>query len=345
MQIASLKRLLQDHFTDGLVIIVGSGLSCAEGIPGMSALGDYLSSEMPKLISSSDQSLWKDIDKAIHTQGLEAALLAHQASTDIEEKIVCCTVDLIKNAEKRTITDVFSGNRTLRLTKLLKSILTPNNGLPIITTNYDRLVEIAAEEAGIGADTLFFGSFAGKLDSKLSAMSFCRGADINARKVIQWEFHRRALVYKPHGSLNWYERYGKPVAHEGDLNLQRLVITPGVNKFRSGYESPFDAHREAANRAIDKAKRFLIVGYGFNDDHLETHLHPRIQGGVPTVLLTHSLSENAKKLVKSNEHVLALSSGAHPNKKSTILNTQNTQTEYANMEIWDLGNFAEQVLN
>ncbi|WP_269078408.1 hypothetical protein [Mannheimia haemolytica] len=33
-----LKKWLQTIFTDNLVIIVGSGLSCAEGLPGMGAI-------------------------------------------------------------------------------------------------------------------------------------------------------------------------------------------------------------------------------------------------------------------------------------------------------------------
>jgi hypothetical protein len=38
MNINDLKKHLQNHFRDGLVTIVGSGLSVAEGIPGMPAL-------------------------------------------------------------------------------------------------------------------------------------------------------------------------------------------------------------------------------------------------------------------------------------------------------------------
>lgn len=51
---------------------------------------------------------------------------------------------------------------------------------------------------------------------------------------------------------------------------------------RQGYESPFDHHRSRANQEIDRAGRFLVLGYGFNDDHLETHLSPSIKGGKPT---------------------------------------------------------------
>ena len=41
-ELDDLKRWLQKIFTDKLVIIVGSGLSCAEGLPSMWDLGKKL---------------------------------------------------------------------------------------------------------------------------------------------------------------------------------------------------------------------------------------------------------------------------------------------------------------
>ena len=42
LDLDKLKQYLQRHLTDGLVTVVGSGLSCAEGLPSMGALGDHL---------------------------------------------------------------------------------------------------------------------------------------------------------------------------------------------------------------------------------------------------------------------------------------------------------------
>ena len=42
MELDALKKRLQEHLTDGLVTIVGSGLSIAEGIPGMGELASHL---------------------------------------------------------------------------------------------------------------------------------------------------------------------------------------------------------------------------------------------------------------------------------------------------------------
>ena len=43
MDYDALVTFAQEHFTDGLALVIGSGLSAAEGIPGMSALATHLS--------------------------------------------------------------------------------------------------------------------------------------------------------------------------------------------------------------------------------------------------------------------------------------------------------------
>jgi len=343
VEIHELQLLLQRHFTDGLVIIVGSGLSCAEGIPGMGALADHLNATIDDGLSHSDKILWDEIWPIIMHKGLEAALLSKPPSATLESAIVSKTAELIMARENDIITEVFKRTRILRFTKLLKQLLKPPTGIPVITTNYDRLIEVATEEAGLGVDTLFIGQFAGHLNEKESRLSFCRDVRLKGRNV-QYDYRQRVNVYKPHGSLDWYYRDGKPVRYAGNLPLPRLIITPGLNKFRNGYESPFDRHRERANSAIDKARRFLVLGYGFNDDHLETHLTPRIKGGVPTLLLTHSLSETAKKLAFNFGNVTAIQHGTAGGSDGSAVIVNKTAHFVPDVSLWDLDDFISKVL-
>ena len=57
MELGALKKLLQEHLGDGLVLIIGSGLSCAEGVPGMGALGHHLVTHIPPLLSEEDDGV------------------------------------------------------------------------------------------------------------------------------------------------------------------------------------------------------------------------------------------------------------------------------------------------
>ena len=332
-------RQLQGHLTDGLVIVVGSGLSCAEGLPGMRELGDHLHDNLNGQISPEDQALWNTIRPEMVSKGLEAALLATQPSPTLEEGILKHTIELILEKERQVIQRVFSGARKLPFSRLLERIRIPNTGLPIITTNYDRLIEIAAEEINLGVDTMFVGNFAGSLDRNKSRMSFCEGITKSSRQA-NLTYRNKINVFKPHGSLDWYERAGKPVRFSGDLDLSRLVITPGLNKFRSGYDSPFDVNRERANVAINAAARFLLIGYGFNDDHLETHLRPKIQSGTPSLILTYALSENAKTIIANNPSVIAVE--CHADGSSVYISGHVIQIP--GQDIWSVEGFVEGVL-
>jgi hypothetical protein len=257
--------------------------------------------------------------------------------------IVARTAELVASRESEIISEVFARKRTLSFTRLLSHLLKPHTGLPIVTTNYDRLIEIAAEEAGLGADTMFVGDFAGVLDEKESRLSFCREVTLRGRHP-QYLYRLRAKVFKPHGSLDWYYRDGNPVRYSGDLASPRLIITPGLNKFRNGYESPFDKHRERANSAIDRATRFLIIGYGFNDDHLETHLKPRIRNGIPTLLLTRSLSDNAMRLARECVNVIAIQRAVVGGKEGSSLFMNKAEVQLADISWWELNTFISEVL-
>jgi hypothetical protein len=343
VELSAVKRQLQEHLGDGLVVIVGSGLSCAEGVPGMGALGQHLVTHIPSSLSPDDTAQWEKIRPLIETDGLEAALLKHAPTSSLEAAIVQSTGEFIATAEATIISEVFNNSKTLRLTKLIPHLLKPRAGIPFVTTNYDRLVELACEEAGLGVDTMFCGHFAAKLAPQESHWSFCRSVALAGRNV-RYKFAERANVFKPHGSLDWYHRDGNPVRYAGALPLPRLIITPGLNKFRSGYESPFDAHRERGNHAIDNASRFLIIGYGFNDDHLETHLTPRIKSGVRTVMLTHSLSPKAREIAIANKNVIAAEYHELGETKGTRFVVDDAEVYYPDINYWDLGGFVEGVL-
>lgn len=344
MDLHLLKTELQSFFSDGLTTIVGSGLSCAEGLPGMGELAAHIRTVVGPQVSAPDVDLWNTISTAIAADGLEAALLKHPPSESIETLIGAATTTLISDRERTVLTEVFTGKRVLRLTRLFGRMLRPSSGIPVVTTNYERLVEVAAEEADLGVDTLFFGRFSGQLNPKQSDLSFRRHERL-VGKQIKFSYLNRVQVFKPHGSLDWYLRDGKPVHHGGDLpGATRLIITPGRNKFRTGYDSPFDTHRERANRAIDQASRFLIIGYGFNDDHLETHLTPAIKSGRPTLLLTHTLSSKASSLALANSAVIALDFVNNSGVDGTRVIHRQTEHIFPGLNLWDVDSFVSEVL-
>ncbi|WP_246475395.1 plasmid mobilization protein [Pseudomonas folii] len=68
MELSALKKQLQKQLGDGLVLVVGSGLSCADGVPGMGPLGRHLVTHIPASLSPDDNTLWQEEEKAAITE-------------------------------------------------------------------------------------------------------------------------------------------------------------------------------------------------------------------------------------------------------------------------------------
>lgn len=332
---------LQSFFAPNTVLVVGSGLSCSEGISGMKGLATELIEKSPNYIDKESNITWgKIMNDLISNTNLEATLLKFKPNEEIENSIRSITTNLIKSEENKIIQKVIKGEQTLKLSKLIKRFNIPEAGLVIITTNYDRLIEIACEIEGIPVDNLFYGKHFSKLDENKSRMSFCEGIFRNGNKNLhKLSFTQKVLIYKPHGCLSWYLHDGNPMCSTFDLDLERLIVTPGANKYRKGYDSPFDLHRSSANEAIENASKFIIIGYGFNDDHLETYLQKRILDGTPTLILTRSLSETSEKIIKGNENVISISHYEDDSNSGSKVYFKNNQYKIKDIHWWDIEHF------
>ena len=243
----------------------------------------------------------------------------------------------------QVVEKVISGSKTLRFSRLLDHVIKLNAGLQVVTTNYDRLLELATEVAGLGVETMFVGDTIGELNESESRYSFCRSATLTGGKV-RLKYAKRACIYKPHGSLDWYLQGEKPIRCPLPLGLQRLIITPGLNKFRTGYEQPFDRHIARANVEIDRASRYMIIGYGFNDDHLQTHLTLKLTGGAPALVITRSLSANSMKIIKKSTNLIALSALSAEASAGTRISFNGQELDVEGIDLWDLGVFVAEVL-
>lgn len=342
--IADLKKELQGFFQDGLVVIVGSGLSAAEGIPGMALLQDWLQAEVPRKVSGADLESWKRIAEQLSSgRGLEAALLHSPPTESLEGVIVGLAVDLIEPVERRVIADVVSGRRTLPLSTFLPHANPqPNRALPVVTPNYDRLIEVSAEIIGWAADTMFAGQCIGSLNPVLSQLSLVKRIVGGREPRIERRPHIQ--VSKPHGSLDWFRGETGPLRTSIPVDLPRLIITPGKNKYRKGYDLPFDLHREHANKAIDGASRLLVLGYGFNDDHLETHLSERLRHGTPCLALTKSLSGNASTVIGRSPGMVAISEDPANLARGFTCTRATGAVTYDAGPLWQLAEFTSQIL-
>jgi hypothetical protein len=302
----------------------------------MADLASALLEQVPLRLSVPDAA-WDTIaQKLIDGVNLEVALSEVSASESLLAVLVAVTAGTITTAEREAINEIVGERRELALATLIPH-LAISESATIITTNYDRLVELAVELAGYAVDCAFVGKHLATFDPD-AARKALRSEVVGSSRHLTMRYRPNIAVRKPHGSLDWYARGNELVRCPYPVDLPRLMITPGGTKFLLGYERPFDRHRELANHAIDKAARFLTIGYGFNDPHLQTHLTTRIQAGVPTVILARTLSETARQL-SASPTVIAIEREADGAKMYIDGGTIETDTS-----LWSLDTFVKEVL-
>jgi hypothetical protein len=341
MDIDKTKKAIQDFFQEGTVTIVGSGLSLAEGIPGMGELARELQHEIPKLLTEiEDKSIWGRIDNDLGKgTGLEDALHNTKPSLHVEECIRQVTAKYIGDADKHVFEDVVKKRKILRFSEYLQHFNIRNQGLIVITTNYDRLIEYACEINEIMVDTLFQGKYIARFMPEQSKYASCVGIQRRNNKSIV-QYAPRVTVLKPHGCLSWHLFNNVPYSMLNYSVEDSLIITPGLNKYREGYSVPFDTHRAKANSEIDKAQRYIIIGYGFGDDHLETHLIQQLRNGKPALILTYSLSAKAENIIKECRNIIAV---CHANITDTKVINSEGETILPGINLWDLHEMLEEV--
>ncbi len=337
-----IKKYVQDFFQDGTVTIIGSGLSVAEGLPSMVNLADELKRNMTSLIETAeDEKKWTQIneyfDKGV---GLEQTLHEVEPTKFLEQKIRSLTASYIRGKEEEALKRVILENDSFRLSDYLMRFNIRRNDLTIITTNYDRLIEYSCELVGLRVDNLFVGKYFSKYLPNQSKYSFCVGVK-KRKKQNKIEYAPKIRILKPHGCLSWYLINNEPVSAPMMREDNCLIITPGANKYREGYKEPFDSQRAKANDSIDSAEKFIIVGYGFSDDHLETHLRKQISTGKPTLILTHTLSEKANEIVKNFSNVTAFTYDDFGTKIFYL--KEKTMVVKANL--WDIREMVKEVFN
>lgn len=345
IELDELKKWLQTIFTDNLVIIVGSGLSCAEGLPGMDALANRLKERMPEYLSDSDKAIWNTISDCLEPYGLEGALLKHQANETIETAIIRITAEYVLSKEQEAINKCITDNQKLKFSYLLPHVSASNPQISrVITTNYDRLIEFAAEYESWGVDSMMVGRYWGKHDPDLSGKLQVRDIRTVKNRYLKSKlvYRDHIKIFKPHGSLDWFMVEDVPMTSCIGKLEEPLIITPGVGKYKKGYGQPFDVHREKANEAIDSASSILCIGYGFNDDHLQIHLTGKIKSGVKTLLLTRGLSDNAKNILKDSPNCKALICSENP--FGTIVVDNQGELFIPDVQWWDVEYFVKEVL-
>lgn len=284
-------KLIQLCISKIPVIVIGSGASAAYGIAGMTQLAEYLVDKIQP--SGEEEVAWIEFKEHLNDGvDLENALHKVELSERLEREVILKTKDLILPKDIEIREKVVLNQIKMPLSKLIKHLNnTASPQIKIVTTNYDRLIEYAVDGAGIEYYSGFQGNYMQKFDGKLN-----NNRDSNKVEVL-----------KVHGSLDWYSNSISEVLALPDNLIERdsllpVMITPGKRKYEHTHDEPFRSLISKVDTIFSDAKSLLIVGFGFNDMHIQPKLMQKMRNSqTPIIIISKSLTPKARDFIKTNE--------------------------------------------
>lgn len=278
--------LLQGYLENSPLIVLGSGASMPYGLPSMGGLAEEIKKSC---IVISDPN-YSAFCTAVDCSGLEGAI---DSVTLLPETLKEVRRVVWETVNKRDFLyfDSHPIDPPKALVDLISKVLAPTpNKAAIVTTNYDRLAEYAAD--GVGATTVT--GFEGSLIKKLELSS-------TSLKTKRTRVRERVVdIWKVHGSLDWFNApdgtvTAFPLTRIIPNDFNPLIIPPGKEKYSSTHEEPYRTIIAEADNAFVQAGAYLCVGYGFNDEHIQPKLLAQISKGKPIVILARTMTPACMK--------------------------------------------------
>ena len=350
---------IHDFFRDKPFVVIGSGMSCAlDSRFGMPALEQELSQNVfPDAEVNEQVQQWhKVLDSLENGSGLETAL-DNVSDSDLLQKITSVTGSFISSIDREYAQQIAKGEKTWPATEFIKLLVdTLPEGDPILhvlTPNYDTLFEHACDAVGIHYTNGFLGGIQRQIDWDAVVRSHLiptRVAYGNRFRTVP-KPRKHIRLYKVHGSLNYFFHQGAVIENNTwmwdapDFSV-RVMITPGVSKHQI-LQTYRQELLKTADGAIDGANRFLFLGYGFNDSHLEEYIKRKlITQGCRGLIVTRNLNPRIETLIDQAENLWVVCKMPDENEDGTrIFNKRYAGClELPSINLWDIVAFKKQVL-
>jgi len=229
------------------------------------------------------------------------------------------------------------------LEKLLRAAPAANPELCIITPNYDLLVEYAADLIGAPCINGFCG---GILRTWKPEIGMVPPMLRQGKKTVR---AKNLRLIKPHGSFSWYQSKTNPdqiiecFKSDGiNGDWQRCMIAPGPSKFAEALKDVRREHLHHMDHAFKEAQSLLIIGYGFNDQHLEAHLRRSLEKGTPALCVTYSLSKDVlQEFIAPHPNMTCITSDGTT---GCFVQTGGIEQYYPDDDIWRLDRFVSEFI-
>jgi hypothetical protein len=311
---------IQGVFRKTPVLLIGSGFSCGYGLPGMGVLAEHLATSVHDVLTTDGaRNAWAQSVEAIKAN-LEAGLNGIPVGMPEREEIVSAIrgetarliLDKTIKAEAKILDEKVAGNHAP--SRLLRRLYdgSPQNAesIHVITTNYDTLLELFCDLAGLPLDTGFMGFRRRKprLPSLFQTQYSRVLVPERRQQQVDHRICKTVRLYKPHGSISWLTTDEGPIEILNDVSVaERAIVVPGPSKYQDTLVNElFGAMRAEMKTVLNKAQALLCIGFGFNDDHLQDVIKRRVTEGMPIIIVTRSTTQNIEQLLHDHSHVIAL---------------------------------------
>lgn len=312
--IETVFKLVQKFTENPPLIVWGSGATIAFGLPSMWHLNEALKKEL------------KDFDITNDNLEIELGKDKYEESMPEIKKIIW---DTIHEKDIQVLERVLLDNPEFNGVKALieKLIEAHPKVVNIITTNYDRVLEYILSYNNLP----FTDGFNGKMLSTFDNTLFKDKDMVNLIKV--------------HGSLNWFN-INDDIRHINCYSdkYEPQIITPSKNKYREAYHNPYRELIQKSDSLIETALSFLVIGFGFNDEHLTPKIRAKVKKGIPIILLTKEVTNNTKEELKDADKYILLEESSIENKTKVTYKTSKDFTEMIldiDGSFWQLNKFME----
>lgn len=337
----SMLQIAQDCIRRAPMLVIGSGASAAYGIPGMPQLRDHLKSQtMPFEPGTTEHSTWNELLVKLASTDLESALTDVRLTPALTSAVVKATWDYLSPHDLKVLHAYLDRRDLFPLERFIRHFFnSTHTELQVLTPNYDRLIEYATDAAGYTHYTGFtYGHVRSRADGFEPRIH-------NGSKLA-----RTVKIWKVHGSFDWFRDsggnvVGLPAMESRPISWQPVIVTPGIEKYRQTYDEPFLSIKQGSDQALKSARSYLCIGYGFNDEHIQTTLVEQCRTRhVPLVLITKAISATAKDFLKSGKCAQYLALEESP--KGTIAYTHERPSgfEIKGRAYWQLEQFLNLVL-
>jgi len=327
-----ISKQAQDYYKDTPTIILGSGASAAFNMSGMWQLSQHLIETVETQdLSDMEVESWSEFCDLLNGDvDLESALHRVNLSQKLTDRIVVSTWLLLAPEDIAVFKKSLGDSNMFPLGRLLKHMLrSTTNQLNIITPNYDRLAEYACEQENLHHYTGFSQGY--------------RGSPVNKDYL---KCSRQVNIWKVHGSLGWFVNEQGVILSLSNTDivpegLTPLIVTPGIEKYRSTHREPYKTTIHESDDVIDASSSYLCIGFGFNDEHIQEKLVNRCaKDDAAIIVVTHKLSDSAKQFLFGGNSVRYLAIEAQDDgQKSVAYSSEFNGGVGLDQDFWSLNGF------